>query len=67
MESVMQTLDELRQDYDLSVLMTTHDFSTLARYADQVYVIDKSILTSGTAQDVLESDAFRKTFYGGEG
>ena len=67
MESVMQTLDELRQDYDLSVLVTTHDFSTLTRYADQVYLMDKSILASGPAQDVLNSAAFRTTFYGSEG
>lgn len=63
MESVMHILDELRQDYDLSVLVTTHDFSTLSRYADQVYLMDKSVLVSGTAQDVLNSDVFRKTFY----
>lgn len=67
MESFMQIIDELRQDYDLSVLITTHDFSTLSRYADQVYLMDKSILISGSAQDVLNSDAFKKTFYGSEG
>jgi len=66
MESVMHTLDELRQDYDLSVLITTHDFSTLSRYADQVYLMDKSILISGSAQEVLKSDAFHRTFYGSE-
>ena len=66
-ESVMNTIDELRQDYDLSVLMTTHDFSTITRYADQVYLMDKSILECGAAQDVLKSDAFKKIFYRGEG
>ena len=67
MESVMHILDELRQDYDLTVLITTHDFSTLPRYANQVYLLDKSVLISGCAQDVLNSSEFRKTFYGGEG
>ena len=67
MESVMRTIDELRQDYDLSVLITTHDFSVLSRYADQVYLMDKSILTSGSAKEVLESSVFGRTFYGGEG
>ena len=65
MESVMHIIDELRQDYDLSVLMTTHDFSALSRYADQVYLMDKSILVSGTAQEVLKSGAFQSTFYKG--
>lgn len=67
MESVMHIIDELRQDYDLSVLMTTHDFSALSRYADQVYLMDKSILISGSAKEVLESNVFGRTFYGGEG
>ena len=67
MESVMRTIDELRQDYDLSVLITTHDFSALSRYADQVYLMDKSILTSGSAREVLESSVFGRTFYGNEG
>lgn len=66
MESVMHILDELRQDYDLSVLLTTHDFATLSHYADQVYLMDKSVLVSGSAQDVLNSGEFRKTFYGSE-
>ncbi len=66
MESVMHILDELRQDYDLSVLLTTHDFATLSHYADQVYLMDKSVLVSGSAQDVLNSSEFRKTFYGSE-
>ena len=66
MESVMRTIDELRQDYDLSVLITTHDFSALSRYADQVYLMDKSILTSGSAKEVLDSSIFGRTFYGVE-
>lgn len=34
METLMDMLDELRQDYDLSILMTTHDFGMLPRYAE---------------------------------
>lgn len=59
---LMDMLDELRRDYDLSILMTTHDFSILHRYADQVVLIDRGIVCSGTPAEVLESDAFRNTF-----
>jgi zinc transport system ATP-binding protein len=55
-------LDELRQDYDLSILMTTHDFGMLPRYADHVVLIDHAIVTQGSAVDVLTSDGFNRVF-----
>ena len=61
-ESLMDMLDEIRKDYDLSILMTTHDFATLPRYADQVALIDHSLVNVGTPVEVLGSEAFRKVF-----
>ena len=63
MTVLMDRLDELRQVYDLSILMSTHDFSMLQRYADQVILMDKSILCAGTASEVLNSSAFQDAFY----
>ncbi len=63
METLMEMLDEIRKSYDLSILMTTHDFSMLPRYADQVALIDHSIICQGTAEEVLNSDAFRHAFH----
>lgn len=62
MATLMDMLDELRQTYDLSIFMTTHDFSMLPRYADQVILMDHGIVASGTPEEVLDSDAFRTTF-----
>ncbi len=69
METLMDMIDELRNTYDLSILMTTHDFSMLTRYADQVVLLDKNILHRGSAAEVLESDEFRRVFHrkGGAG
>ena len=63
METLMDMLDELRQDYDLSILMTTHDFGTLPRYADHVVLIDHAVIEQGTPEDVLNSDGFRRVFH----
>ena len=63
MTTLMDMLDEIRQTYDLSILMTTHDFSTLPRYADQVVLIDRQILRAGTPAEVLSSEEFRNTFH----
>lgn len=63
MESLMEMLDEIRRDYDLSILMTTHDFGMLDRYADQVVLIDRGIICQGSAKEVLESKEFHTVFH----
>jgi len=67
MVTLMDMLDELRQDYDLSILMTTHDFGMLHKYADNVVLIDHGIIAQGTPDDVLNSDGFRRVFHRKEG
>ena len=62
MTTLMDMLDEIRKEYDLSILMTTHDFSMLDRYADQVVLIDHGIKALGTPAEVLTSEAFRQAF-----
>ena len=62
METLMDMLDEIRKTYDLSILMTTHDFSMLPRYADQVVLIDHGVVAKGTPEEVLSSEAFHAVF-----
>ena len=63
MENLMEMLDEIRKTYDLSILMTTHDFSTLSRYADQVVLIDHAVLRKGSPEAVLNSPEFKTAFH----
>ena len=63
MEVLMDMLDELRQVYDLSIVITTHDFDMLNTYANQVVLIDKTILCQGTPSEVLNSKEFRNAFH----
>ena len=63
MTTLMDMLDEIRKTYDLSILMTTHDFSTLERYADQVVLMDKTVLAQGKPKDVLSSEEFQSVFH----
>ena len=60
---LMDMLDEIRRDFDLSILMTTHDFSMLPRYADRVVLIDHEVKCQGTADEVLASPEFRAAFH----
>ena len=62
-ELLMDMLDEIRKTYDLSILMTTHDFSMLERYADRVVLLREKILCKGTPLEVLNSDEFAQAFH----
>ena len=62
MDLLMQMLDEIRKTYDLSILMTTHDFSMLERYCDRVVLMSHQILRKGTPLDVLSSQEFVDAF-----
>ena len=60
---LMDMLDEIRRRYDLSILMTTHDFGMLHRYADKVVLIDHAVLCKGTPAEVLDSPEFQQVFH----
>ena len=60
---LMDMLDEIRHVYDLSILMITHDFSTLETYADHVILLDHKILCQGTPSEVLHSQEFQEVFH----
>ena len=59
---LMDMIDEIRKRYDLSILMTTHDFGMLERYADKVVLIDHAIVCKGTPEEVLSSEDFARIF-----
>ena len=63
MTTLMDMLDEIRTEFDLSILMTTHDFTMLNRYADQVVLIDHGIKLLGDPETVLNSPEFQQTFH----
>lgn len=62
-ETLMDMLDEIRKTYDLSILMTTHDFGMLHRYAEQVVLIDRTVCCQGDPQTVLASEEFHRVFH----
>ncbi len=63
MAVLMDMLDEIRKTYDLSILMITHDFSMLSRYADQVALIDHTVKIQGAPDAVLNSPEFQEAFH----
>lgn len=66
MKLLLDMLDEIRRKYDLSILMSTHDFTMLDPYVDKVLLLDGTIQAAGAPREVLNSDAFRKAFHLGQ-
>ena len=63
MALLMDMLDELRRTLDLSILMTTHDFSMLERCCDQVVLLEHGrVALRGVPAEVLHSEAFARAF-----
>ena len=66
MKLLLDMLDEIRRSYDLSILMSTHDFTMLDPYVDKVVLLNDTIQAAGTPREVLNSDAFREAFHLGQ-
>jgi zinc transport system ATP-binding protein len=60
---LLEMLDELRTQYDLSIFLSTHDFATLGQFADKVILLNRRVLKAGTPEEVLSSPEFYDTFH----
>ncbi len=58
---LLDLLDEIRTRYDLSILLSTHDFATL-RQVDKVILLKQRVLRQGPPMLVLSSPEFKAQF-----
>lgn len=57
-----RTIDALRRDFDISILMISHDFAFVRRYADHAVLLDHRVLAHGAPGQVLSGEAFSDLF-----
>ena len=62
-KQVLELLDEVRRNFDLSILLSTHDFATLDQLADKVLLLKGTVLKAGSPAEVLSSPEFREIFH----
>jgi zinc transport system ATP-binding protein len=62
MELFYQNIGKLKSEYDLAMIIVSHDFEFVRKYADHVILLEKSIVKEGTPFEVLNSDEFRRVF-----
>lgn len=55
-------IDKLKRNYDLSVILVSHDLDFVAKYADYVILLDKSIIKEGNVREVFRSKEFKNIF-----
>ncbi|MCI8634537.1 MAG: metal ABC transporter ATP-binding protein [Eubacterium sp.] len=62
MELFYRTMQYLKENFDLAIILISHDLDYVAKYADKVILLDKTILKEGSAKEVYESAVFQKLF-----
>jgi len=62
LELFYKTVSEIRKDYDLSVILVSHDLEMMAKYADRVVLLNGSVLCAGKPKEVYESAEFKNVF-----
>lgn len=55
-------LNELKQQYDLSIILVSHDLELTAEYADSVVLLDRTVLREGAPLEVMGSKEFKEVF-----
>ncbi|MCR5792123.1 MAG: metal ABC transporter ATP-binding protein [Lachnospiraceae bacterium] len=62
MDLFYRNIEYLKEHYDLAVILVSHDLEYIRKYADNVVLMDRSILAEGRPESVFHSEAFINTF-----
>lgn len=65
MDLFYETIDRLKKTYDLAIILISHDLEYVAKYADEVILLDKKVLKRGTSEEVFQSREFKEAFGNG--
>lgn len=64
-EKFYEVIKNLKKNYHIAIAMVSHDLGIVKEYADNVILINKSVLKSGNAEDVFSSPEFKESFFYG--
>ena len=62
MERFYQTVSQMRTEYDLSILLVSHDLTSAAQFADRMILLNRTVLCDGPPREVLLNPLIRQTF-----
>ncbi|MBE6751486.1 MAG: metal ABC transporter ATP-binding protein [Ruminococcaceae bacterium] len=64
-EKFYEVINNLKTNYHIAIAMVSHDLGIVKEYADNVILINKSVLKSGSAEEVFSSKEFKESFFYG--
>lgn len=62
LELFYEIVSELRETNDLAIILISHDLSLVAKHADQVVLLNKTVVCNGTPENVFRDERTRKIF-----
>ena len=57
-----ELVNNLKTNYDMSILLVSHDFELVKKYADKVILLDKEVIKEGPPEEVFNSLEFKNRF-----
>lgn len=55
-------VSQLRREFDLSIILVSHDLGPVAEYADRVVLLNRTVEACGSPDDIFESQKFAELF-----
>lgn len=55
-------VNEIKEKYDLAILLVSHDLNLVKKYADKVILLNHKILCEGTPEEVYQNKNFKVIF-----
>ena len=55
-------INKLKTEYDMSIILVSHDLELTKKYADKVILLDKEVIKEGKPEDVFKSLEFKNRF-----
>jgi len=62
LELFYDIVSELREKYDLSIILVSHDLGLVEKYADRVILLNGRVICNGTPKEVFNDDRTKKAF-----
>lgn len=62
LEMFYNTVSEMRDNYDLSIILISHDLELVAKYADRVIMLNKTVISSGSPKQVFSDERAMRAF-----
>ena len=58
----LETVQDLKRKHHLAILLISHDWSLVRQYADEMILLNKTVLCEGSPETVFSCETFREAF-----